>query len=225
MLEINQFRKEFDKEVLDRGVTWEVKGFFGGDGRVYPFGTDTKVLSTVFESFCAPLISHIAKAHDHNVILAKQTVYPDFTLSPNSKETDRIAIDIKTTYQEKESSRIKFTLGSYTSFLRNGSKNIAFPYEQYRAHWIIGFVYNRRKDVAAKVYECREHGTPLCPYENVRYFIQDKYKIAGEKPGSGNTTNIGSFPTSNIDDLRAGEGPFAALGEKAFEDYWRNYKK
>jgi hypothetical protein len=60
MLTIDQFRNEFDKKVIELGITWEAKGFYASDGRVHPFGTDTKVLSTVFESFCAPLILNIA---------------------------------------------------------------------------------------------------------------------------------------------------------------------
>ena len=225
MLAMDQFRTEFAKEVADLGITWEAKGFYGSDGRVYPFGTDSKVLSTVFEAFCAPLVFGIAKRHDYEVASAKQTVYPDFTLTPEGTTADRIAIDIKTTYQATETSKIKFTLGSYTSFLRNGTKNILFPYSQYCAHWVIGFVYRRRGGVPSKVYEIHEPEDMLCPYEDVRYFIQEKHKIAGTSPGSGNTTNIGSFPTRNIQDLREGSGPFAKTGEKVFEDYWRNYSR
>jgi hypothetical protein len=223
MLTLGQFRTEFEKEVLDRGITWLAKGFYGSDGRVYPFGTDTKVLSTVFEAFCAPVVLAIAHQHGYKVTFAKQTVYPDFTLTPEGMATDRIAIDVKTTYQKTPAGQIKFTLGSYTSFLRNGTKNISFPYSQYSAHWVIGFVYRRRQGVAAKVYEIQKPEDMLCPYEDVRYFIQEKHKIVGTTPGSGNTTNIGSFPTSNIEDLREGRGPFAKTGEKAVEEYWRNY--
>jgi hypothetical protein len=224
MLTVEKFITEFDKRVVELGITWEAKGFYASDGRVYPFGTDTKVLSTVFESFCAPLILDIAKSHNYGVALAKQTVYPDFTLTPVGKSSDRIAIDIKTTYQE-DNSPIVFTLGSYTSFLRNGTKNICFPYNEYSEHWIIGFVYERCAGVASKVYEIQKIEDLACPYTNVRYFIQEKHKIAGTRPGSGNTTNIGSFPTKDINDLKAGRGPFAGKGEEAFEKYWRSYKQ
>lgn len=224
MLSLDQFEKEFDEKVVDQGITWEAKGFYASNGRVYPFGTDTKVLSTVFESFCAPLILEIADKHDYKVAFAKQTIYPDFTLTPIGKSSERIAIDIKTTYH-KDNRNIGFTLGSYTSFLRNGTKNISFPYNQYSGHWIIGFVYERYGDIESKVHEIKKIEDLICPYKNVRYIIQEKYKIAGLKPGSGNTANIGSFPTKRIEDLRDGNGPFADLGEEAFEEYWRNYKK
>jgi hypothetical protein len=224
MLNFEQFQNEFNQKVIERKMTWEAKGFYASDGRVYPFGTDTKVLSTVFEAFCAPLILEIAKSHDYKVIFAKQTIYPDFTLTPSGMSSKRIAIDVKSTYQEGNR-KIVFTLGSYTSFLRNGTKNISFPYREYSEHWIIGFLYNRCEGVAAKVHEIKELSDLVCPYRNVRYFIQKKYEIAGKRPGSGNTTNIGSFPTKNIEDLREGRGPFAELGEEAFEEYWRNYNR
>lgn len=224
MLSIGQFKEEFDKIVVDRGITWEAKGFYASDGSVYPFGTDTKVLSTVFESFCAPLVLEVAKKHEYTVAFAKQTIYPDFTLTPLGKTSERIAIDVKSTYQ-KSSGSIGFTLGSYTSFLRNGTKNISFPYAEYSEHWVIGFVYGRREGVASKVHEIQNVEDLTCPYEDVRYFIQEKYKIAGTRPGSGNTTNIGSFTTKDIDDLRQGNGPFATSGEEVFEEYWRNYSK
>lgn len=224
MLSIGRFREEFDKIAGERGMTWEAKGFYASDGSVYPFGTDSKVLSTVFESFCAPLILEIAERHKYAVEFAKQTIYPDFTLTPLGKTSERIAIDIKTTYQEGNK-RIGFTLGSYTSYLRNDTKNISFPYSQYASHWVIGFVYRRCEGVASKVHKIQKPENLTCPYKDVRYFIQEKYKIAGIRPGSGNTTNIGSFPTADIEDLRQGNGPFAALGEKAFDEYWRNYSK
>ena len=54
------------------------------------------------------------------------------------------------------------------------------------------------------------------------FIIQEKYKIAHHLPGSGNTKNIGSI--KNIDDIKAGNGPFAKLGEEIFDDYWMYYQ-
>ncbi|HLA47756.1 MAG TPA: type II restriction endonuclease [Nitrospinota bacterium] len=53
------------------------------------------------------------------------------------------------------------------------------------------------------------------------FFIQEKYKIALDRPGSGNTKNIGSV--IKIDELINGKGPFAELGEEVFDDYWMYY--
>lgn len=51
--------------------------------------------------------------------------------------------------------------------------------------------------------------------------MQEKYRIAVDRPGSGNTKNIGSV--MKIDDLVKGKGPFAELGEEIFDDYWMYY--
>ena len=53
------------------------------------------------------------------------------------------------------------------------------------------------------------------------FFVQPKWKIANDIPGSGNTRNIGGI--TNIQKLIKGEGPFASLGEDVFDDYWKGY--
>jgi hypothetical protein len=53
------------------------------------------------------------------------------------------------------------------------------------------------------------------------FIIQEKYKIAKDRPGSGNTKNIGSCV--KIAELKQGIGPFADLGVKIFDDFWINY--
>lgn len=72
-------------------------------------------------------------------------------------------------------------------------------------------------------YENKEHIE--CPFTDVRYFIQEKYKIAGDKPGSGNTENIGSFSTKSFEALKNGTGPFAYYGKEVFDLYWKYYPK
>jgi hypothetical protein len=57
--------------------------------------------------------------------------------------------------------------------------------------------------------------------ENFIFFVQPKWKIANDIPGSGNTRNIGGI--TNIKKLQNGEGPFAELGEDVFDDYWMGY--
>jgi hypothetical protein len=53
------------------------------------------------------------------------------------------------------------------------------------------------------------------------FLLQEKWRIAGDRPGSGNTKNIGSV--TDVDALLNGKGPFAALGREMFDDYWMNY--
>jgi hypothetical protein len=223
-LQLNDFREQFDKAVQAGKVTWQVIGFYGADGKVYPFGTDTKVLSTVFEALAAPIIVDIAGRSGYTVESSPQTVYPDFTLNPAGQSGRRIAVDIKTTYRKSSSAPLVYTLGSYTSFLRNGTKNILHPYSQYDEHWVIGFVYNRRVGVSSKSHVGDAPVSSLeCPYEDVSYFIQDKFRIAGLRPASGNTANIGSLVSANLDDFKEGRGPFAKHGKEVFEGYWRHY--
>jgi len=58
------------------------------------------------------------------------------------------------------------------------------------------------------------------------FFIQEKWKIAIDRPGSGNTKNIGS--ESNIKSLREGSGLFfkeyGENGKNVFDSYWMNYQ-
>ena len=55
------------------------------------------------------------------------------------------------------------------------------------------------------------------------FFVQEKWKIASDRPGSGNTKNIGLATT--IDELKNGAGIFTTLdnGEAVFNDYWMYY--
>jgi flavorubredoxin len=65
------------------------------------------------------LIREIASKHGYQVEESPQTIYPDFTLLKSQKDKNKIAIDIKTTYRRGANKSFVYTLGSYTSFLRN----------------------------------------------------------------------------------------------------------
>ena len=45
------------------------------------------------------------------------------------------------------------------------------------------------------------------PFENVEVFMQEKWRVAGDRAGSGNTANIGSI-NGTIADFAAGRGIF-----------------
>jgi DNA adenine methylase len=53
--------------------------------------------------------------------------------------------------------------------------------------------------------------------------VKEKWEIASDSSGSGNTANIGSIV--RISDILAGNGIFKNLGEEWFDDYWMNYNK
>jgi len=210
------------------GIEWGIVGILTKNGNVYTLSYDSKILSGIFEIFCEPIVRSIAKDHDIVVETSAQNVYPDFTLFRENDPTNKIAIEVKSTYRQYnkkgELRKFGFTLGSYRSFLRDpkGTKGILYPYSEYSKHWVIGFLYSRNPD--CKITEIRkiiEASSLQSPYTDIEYFIQEKYKIAGLKPGSGNTTNIGSFKSSKIDDFRIGQGGFE--NQEEFEEYWRNF--
>lgn len=55
------------------------------------------------------------------------------------------------------------------------------------------------------------------------FFVREKWEIASDSSGSGNTANIGSI--TYIEDILNGNGVFKNLGEKWFDEYWMNYGK
>lgn len=221
---INELMEKMTEQPPDFGV----RGFLVGTNRIYPIGTDTKVLSTVFELVVKPLILEVAE--ENGLVVHEppaQNFYPDFTLLRDHADKEKIAVDVKSTYRNFKPDgnwTAGFTLGSYTSFLRNETKNIAFPLSDYARHFIVGFIYTREVIEGSQHYfELADAAKVPCPISDVEFFAQEKYRIAGESAGSGNTTNIGSILGFSVSDFADGDGPFAKLGEDVFEDYWRNY--
>ena len=72
-------------------------------------------------------------------------------------------------------------------------------------------------------YELDDLPNILSVVRDFEFFVQEKWKIANARPGSGNTKNIGS--STSIDQLKNGNGPFTKLkdGKKIFDDYWMYY--
>lgn len=210
-----------------KGVNLDVYGIMDSDGRLHTLGTDSKIIGRIFEMFTQPVLEDIASEYSMRLETPKaQTLYPDFIMLRDDAPQEKIAIDVKTTYVENDRSMIKFTLGSYGSYMRNNTKNIQYSYTDYCKHYVVGFVYKRNgmaQESLVYDYQEREQITP--PYFDVRYFIQEKYKIAGDKPGSGNTENIGSFSTKDFMELKEGRGPFSELGPELFDLYWKYYPK
>ncbi len=56
--------------------------------------------------------------------------------------------------------------------------------------------------------------------KDLQFFVCEKWRLASDKQGSGNTANIGSI--TYVDDILAGNGVFAKLGEEWFDEYWMN---
>lgn len=58
---------------------------------------------------------------------------------------------------------------------------------------------------------------------DLKFFACEKWELASDRQGSGNTANIGSI--QHIEDILNGRGVFSRLGEKYFDEYWKNYGK
>lgn len=220
------FKEKFDALLAEYEADYNICGVISTENKIYPIGSDTKVLSTIFELFSRPIIQQFADENDYELVEPTvQNHYPDFTLQRSGDDKAKIAIDVKTTYKDRPESKFKYTLGGYTSFIRNNTKNIVFPFDQYKEHWVMGFVYTRvavKKSAEHKIYTTDEISDIVLPYKDVKTFFQEKWKISGDKAGSGNTTNIGSI-SGKIEDFREGNGPFSS--EEEFVDYWRNYER
>jgi len=89
---------------------------------------------------------------------------------------------------------------------------------------VVGFIYDRVLGVKPEIVDMSLIDKIIPPVKNVEVVIWQKWQIASDRPGSGNTANIGSVRT--LEALREGQGTFTQFGEKGkdvFEDYWRNY--
>lgn len=217
------FKIEFERIFAQHNIIYDVKGIITADKKIYSLSTDSKVLSAIFELLVRPVIYQIAEENRMTVREPRaQNYYPDFTLMKSRADAKKIAVDVKTTYRDHEGSNVNFTLGSYTSFIRNGIKNIEFPYRQYAEEWVIGFIYTRKssKNALKQIYDLERLDEIPLPFENVSWFVARKWKIAGDRAGSGNTTNIGSI-SGSLDDFRNESGLFRSKEE--FLEYWQNY--
>jgi len=213
-----------NKAFTSVGVEWYIKGILDSKKRLYTLSDDTKLISKVFELISIPIITKAFEPYIHKwETEERQTVYPDLTLIVSGSSPNKIAIDIKSTYRKGEAAG--FTLGSYTAYMRAPfTKNIRYPYNEYREHWIVGFIYNRVPDVKAEIVDVSLMDKVVAPIKNVEVIVWQKWQLASDKPGSGNTANIGSV--RSLDALRKGQGTFTRFGDNGkdiFEDYWRNF--
>jgi len=121
-----------------------------------------------------------------------------------------------------------FTLGSHGEYFKNraSTKNIQYPYRDYSGHFCLGVMYSRLEDSAfsdVKIHSLEDLAEITSVIGKLKFFVQEKWRIASDKPGSGNTANIGSI--KRIEDIISGNGMFSKLGEAWFDDYWTNYGK
>lgn len=205
---------------------WIVKGFVDVDKNVYTITNDTKVVSKIIEILLIPKLDLFAKKHGMVLELpSKQNFYPDLTFKDN--EGNLFAVDFKSSYYNGICVN-GLTLGSYWGYFRNRDSvmNMDYSYNSYSSHVVLGMLYKQRPEDAneRKVFNIDELDAIHSVIDNFIFFVQPKWKIANDIPGSGNTRNIGGI--TNIQKLIDGQGPFSELGdngEEVFDSYWQGY--
>jgi hypothetical protein len=247
--ELDLFADKLEKYVSTDNGDWTVKGFIDVYKNIYTISSDTKIVSKILEIHIFPQILQFADSIGYKLILAeKQNWYPDLTFIHGKNEEVKFALDIKTTFRRNHKTA-GFTLGSHGGYFkeREKDKNIQYPYNQYLGHYCLGVIYTRidfSNDLAeTEIYQVKElqekyetankkvGERDVTTVNNLKsitsvikdfdFFAAEKWKIASDKQGSGNTANIGSIV--DIDDLRNGNGIFSQLGEEWFDEYWINY--
>ncbi len=206
---------------------WTIKGFIDVFENIYTISADTKIVSKILEIHLFSKFLEFANQHNYELVLAEhQNWYPDISFVSKEDSSIKFAVDLKTTYRKDENFCNGFTLGSHGEYFtdQNSTKNIQFPYNQYFGHYCLGVIYSRNTltDLSeTEVYKLTQLNEIQSVISNFEFFAQEKWRIAGDKSGSGNTANIGSI--EHISDIQQGNGIFSKLGESWFNEYWTNY--
>ncbi len=220
-------RLESLREALtDANGDWAIRGFIDVWKTVYPMTPDTKVVSKVIEVVLIPIFLEAIKGTGLVVeFAAHQNHYPDLTIVETATGR-KVAVDLKSTYYQSNSSVNGFTLGAFTGYFRDrtSSKNTTYPYGDYEAHLVLGLLYRKlgnSDDTGTYSLDQLDEIAPVAG--DFRFILQPKWAIATDRPGSGNTKNIGSIV--DVEALLAGKGPFSNFEapEDVFNDYWMNY--
>jgi len=229
--ELSDFANSLTPHISTKNGEWSVKGFIDAYKTIYTISSDTKVISKILEIHLFPKILGFAERIGYGVILpTHQNYYPDLSFVNIHDERVKFAVDLKTTYRLDKYPGFcnGFTLGSHGEYFTNrkSTKNIQFPYGEYAGHFSLGIIYSRADQNTIEntgVYQLEELSSIVSVINEFTFFAQEKWRIASDKSGSGNTANIGSI--AKIEDLLAGNGVFSKLGEEWFDDYWMNYGK
>lgn len=210
---------------------WTIRGFIDIFKNVYVVSSDTKIISKLLELHLFPKFLSFAESIGYEIELAThQNWYPDLTFIKREDPNIKFAVDLKTTYRDEEYPGFcnGFTLGSHGEYFINRAsrKNIQYPYQEYHGHFCLGIIYTRSKIdklEETKVYTVDQVADIPSVIRDFTFFAEEKWRIASDKGGSGNTANIGSV--QKIEDILSGNGVFAKAGELLFDDYWANYGK
>ncbi len=230
----------FVSHVSDDDGNWTVKGFIDIYRNIYTISSDTKIISKILEIHLFPMLLKFAEANDLTIVLPEhQNWYPDISFISKRKPHLKFALDLKTTYRDPDyPGHVNgFTLGSHGAYFRDRSskKNIQFPYSEYAGHFCLGVIYSRAREdevdetevfAVHDMMDSQSVNYPVGNWQvtrvehlqsiasvisNFQFFVCEKWELASDRRGSGNTANIGSI--THIPDIIEGKGIFANLGE------------
>lgn len=229
--QLSSFVQGLQSYVSTENGQWAIKGFIDVFQNVYTISSDTKIVSKVLEIHLFPRLLAFAQENGYQVVLAEhQNYYPDLSFVNVDDPSVKFAVDFKTTYRNPKKPHLcnGFTLGSHGTYFENrqSTKNIQFPYGDYAGHFCLGVIYDRADSSSIDEtcsYSLDELQSITSVIGNFHFFVAEKWQIASDKGGSGNTANIGSI--NNIDDIVNSRGMFSRLGEHWFDDYWMNFRK
>ncbi len=229
--QLAEFVKALLTHVSTDDLQWTIKGFIDVFRNIYTISADTKIVSKILEIHIFPEILKFAAQYNYRVVLTDhQNYYPDLSFVSKADARIKFAVDFKTTYRLPGNPAYcnGFTLGSHGEYFINRSsrKNIQFPYSEYLGHFCLGIIYSRVifEDIGeTTVYDIESLQSIVSVIRDFQFFVCEKWEIASDRSGSGNTANIGSV--DNIEDILSGNGMFKTLGEEIFDDYWMNYGK
>lgn len=209
------------RQVAAQDGAWTVKGFIDVYSQIYTISLDTKVLSKVLELLMFPVLQRFAEQNEYDVRLASaQNQYPDVTLISRYDPAQCYALDIKTTFRTHADKQGRMlvngmTLGTFQGYFRTRNRPVSslLAYDRYIRHYVLGIVYSRVEGIdERKVYTIEELNDIPSVANNFEFFLHEKYQIASDQPGSGNTKNIGS--SKLLERLLDGTGVFSELSHQ-----------
>jgi hypothetical protein len=227
--ELNVFTKKLSPHISTDDNQWTIKGFIDVFKNIYTISGDTKIVSKLLEIHLFPEILKFAEDIGYNIVLADhQNYYPDISFVNKQEPSLKFALDLKTTYRRQHYPGFcnSFTLGSHGKYFndRTSKKNIQFPYGEYKGHFCLCAIYTRTTDEdidETRIYDIESLTSITSVIVDIMFTSCEKWEIASDKSGSGNTANIGSI--DYIKDILNCNGVFKNLGEEIFDDYWMNY--
>jgi len=207
---LHEFVQELNTYVSTDDGQWTIKGFIDTYKTIYTISSDTKVISKILEIHLFPKIIEFAAQRGYHIVLAEhQNYYPDFSFVHARDERIKFAVDLKTTYRlpKRPDFCNGFTLGSHGEYFKNrtSQKNIQFPYSDYLGHYCLGIIYTRTNsshDDERTTYTLNTLHSITSVIRDFQFFAVEKWRIASDKGGSGNTANIGSIAYMSL--LRKG---------------------